>query len=317
MHEWSKVFYSKLFELFSYLRDKHLCYKATNYAGTRGGERRQPFYLISNEFIQFLRSSKQELHYSDFKRKINDFEYEVSNLILMYDFFKVYNEENYHFKSYNKKILDLINSQIEALKVKEAISLNRKYINNKDLYSPPFKIIDEIRYENIIKDIFSEIIDNANEVVISLLRLKITEEPVSPTKKTKEILVFISYATRDAEIFKIRDIAEFLTVYSDIVDVLFWQEDSNDNIITYMNENLKKCDIMLLFCSPNTLKSIPVEKEWTAAEAMNKPIIPVFLDDNHIPPLLKPRMGLKFDIFEFQKNIDNLYKLIIKKTTKN
>ena len=54
------------------------------------------------------------------------------------------------------------------------------------------------------------------------LSLKITEEPVSPTKKTKEILLFVSYATRDAEIFKIRDIAESLTVYSDIVDVLFW-----------------------------------------------------------------------------------------------
>ncbi|MEE9378384.1 MAG: toll/interleukin-1 receptor domain-containing protein [Candidatus Lokiarchaeia archaeon] len=315
LHEWSKVFYSKLFELFSYLMEKHICYKATNYAGTRGGERRQPYYLIPNEFVQFFGGFKNELYYGDFKRKINDFEYEVSNLILMYDFFKAYNEENYHFKSYSKKVLNLICSQIEELKAKEAISLNRKYIKNRDLYSPPFKIIDEIRYENIIKDLFSEIIENANEKIISLLNLKITGEPVTPTKRTKEILVFISYATRDAEIFKIRDIAEYLTAYSDIVDVLFWQEDSKDNIITYMNENLSKCDIMLLFCTPNALKSIPVEKEWTAADAMNKPIIPVFLEDDHIPPLLKPRMGLKFNLFEFQKNIDNLYKLIIKKTT--
>ena len=43
LHEWSKVFYSKLFEFFSFMKEQHLCYKATNYAGTRGGERRQPF----------------------------------------------------------------------------------------------------------------------------------------------------------------------------------------------------------------------------------------------------------------------------------
>ncbi len=311
---WSKVFYSKLYELFSYLMDRKLCFKATNYAGTRGGERRQPFYLIPSEFIQLLGSFKNELNYGDFKIKNNDFEYEISNLMLMFNFFRIYSEENYQFKSYSKIVLNLIVPQIEELKVREAISLDQKYIKNKDLYSPPFKLIDEIRYQNIIKDLFSEIIEDANEKIINLLNSKIKLPPVSPTKKTKEILVFISYATRDAEIFKIRDIAESLTVYSDIVDVLFWQEDSKDNIIAYMNENLSKCDIMLLFCTPNALKSIPVEKEWTAADAMNKPIIPVFLEDDHIPPLLKPRMGLKFNIFEFQKNIDNLHELILKKS---
>lgn len=317
IHEWSKVFYSKVFEFFSYMKEEHLCYKATNYAGTRGGEKRQPFYLIPDEFMQILSSSKVDLHYGDYKIKMNDFEYETINLISMHDFFKAYDEENYQFASYSGKILDLIYSQIEELYNNEAISLNQSYIKNNDLFSPPFKIIDDNKYDNILKNLFNEIIENANEQIINLLNLKTISEPITPIKKTKGLLLFISYATKDAEIFKIREIAESLSVYPNIEDVLFWQKDSRDNIIAFMNENVGKCDLMLLFCSPNAMKSPPVEKEWTAFDYMNKPIIPVFYEVDDIPPLLKPRQGIKFNIFEFQKNIDNLYDLIIKKTTKD
>jgi hypothetical protein len=80
-----------------------------------------------------------------------------------------------------------------------------------------------------------------------------------------------------------------------------------------MNDNLGKCDIMLLFCSPNALTSVPVEKEWTAADIMEKPIIPIFIDPDHIPPLLKPRLGVQLDPLDFKKNIDKIYELIVKK----
>ena len=89
-----------------------------------------------------------------------------------------------------------------------------------------------------------------------------------------------------------------------------------DNIIKYMNDNLGMCDVVLLFCSPNSLKSTPVLKEWTAADAMEKPIIPVFIKKEHIPPLLKSRLGMEYDTFDQEKNIENLYRLIIKKTQK-
>jgi len=39
------------------------------------------------------------------------------------------------------------------------------------------------------------------------------------------ILVFISYATKDAEMFQIKVIAEALTECPEIDDVLYWQED--------------------------------------------------------------------------------------------
>jgi hypothetical protein len=128
-----------------------------------------------------------------------------------------------------------------------------------------------------------------------------------------DMLVFVSYATKDAKLFKIREIAETLTSYNEIKDVLYWQEDMKDNIIEYMDRNLGKCDVMLLFCSPNALKSIPVKKEWTAADSMNIPIIPVFIKAKYIPPLLSSRLGIEFDPFDLQNSIEEIYNLIMKK----
>ncbi|MFX1594304.1 MAG: toll/interleukin-1 receptor domain-containing protein [Promethearchaeota archaeon] len=133
------------------------------------------------------------------------------------------------------------------------------------------------------------------------------------SKTKKGILVFVSYATKDANLFRIQEIAETLTTYDKIEDVLYWQEDMKDNIIKYMNDNLDKCDLMILFCSPNALKSKPVETEWTAAESSQKPIIPVFIKPEHIPMLLKSRLGVEFDNFDFQKTVNEIYKLILKK----
>jgi len=131
------------------------------------------------------------------------------------------------------------------------------------------------------------------------------------------ILIFVSYATKDVDFFRIRNIAEELTDFEGIDDVLYWQEDMHDNIFKFMNDNLEKCDVVLLFCSKNSLDSIPVEKEWTAADSLGKPIIPIFTKAEDIPPLLSSRLGLEFDSSNLQKTIQNLYDLIIKKSIEN
>lgn len=91
----------------------------------------------------------------------------------------------------------------------------------------------------------------------------------------------------------------------------------HDNIIQYMSENLGKCDVFILFCSPNALNSVPIKKEWTAVDAINKLIIPVFIKKEHIPSLLRSRLGIEFDQFDFQKSIKNIYDLILKKVKEN
>ncbi|MFX1260127.1 MAG: toll/interleukin-1 receptor domain-containing protein [Promethearchaeota archaeon] len=132
-------------------------------------------------------------------------------------------------------------------------------------------------------------------------------------EKREGMLIFVSYATRDADLYKIPELAHNLESYKEIGEVLYWQEDMHDSIIEYMNDNLGRCDVVLLFCSPNALDSVPVKKEWMAADAIRKPIIPVFLKPEHIPTLLRDRLGFEFDTFDFQKNVQEIYELILKK----
>lgn len=182
--------------------------------------------------------------------------------------------------------------------------------------------IKEIK--NLIVEDFSKQINlRERELEIKDRELKLKEQQLAEISTVgdlpnmeKDVLVFVSYATKDAELFKIKEIAEILTSYEKIEDVLYWQEDMADNIIKYMSDNLANCDVMLLFCSPNALKSIPIEKEWTSADIMNKPIIPVFVKPDHIPPLLKSRLGVEFDTFDLQKTINEIYSLILKKIEK-
>ena len=127
------------------------------------------------------------------------------------------------------------------------------------------------------------------------------------------IIGFFSYSMRDSELFNIKKIAESLTSYKKVDNILWCEEDTRDNFIKYMDENIGKCDVMILFCSPNALKSGFVEDEWMAAHAMKKPIIPVFLNIEHVPPLLRARIGVEFDVFNLKKNIKEIYKIIEKK----
>ncbi|MFX1447993.1 MAG: TIR domain-containing protein, partial [Promethearchaeota archaeon] len=133
------------------------------------------------------------------------------------------------------------------------------------------------------------------------------------SEKLKDLLVFVSYATKDADRFKIEELSERLKSYDEIKEVLYWQKHMTDNIIKYMNDNLGKCDVMLLFCSERALDSDPVAKEWTAADMMKKPIIPIFVSPDHIPPLLKSRLGIEFDLTDFEKNVVQIHNLILKK----
>jgi hypothetical protein len=135
------------------------------------------------------------------------------------------------------------------------------------------------------------------------------------SEKSQSILVFFSYATEDSSFFKIPLIAENLTNFPEIADVLYWEEDAHYNIITYMNENLGRCDIFIIFCSQNALGSKPVEMEWRSALKINKKIILVFLTEADIPPLLSTKLGVKFLPKDINRTIHELYELILKKVS--
>jgi hypothetical protein len=77
----------------------------------------------------------------------------------------------------------------------------------------------------------------------------------------KKLLLFVSYATKDVDTFKVHEIASKLIKFPEIENVLYWEEHLEDNIFEYMDENLEKCDAMILFCSEYAKNSAPVKKE--------------------------------------------------------
>lgn len=130
-------------------------------------------------------------------------------------------------------------------------------------------------------------------------------------------LIFVSYATEDAERFQIREIAERLTKLDGIDNVLYWQEDLKDDIFEYMNDSLERCDAFLLFCSENAKKSRPVALEWRAALSGNKKIIPIFQDELDIPVLLKPKLGVRFNPLNLNDTIGEIYEVFLKKLSED
>ena len=81
----------------------------------------------------------------------------------------------------------------------------------------------------------------------------VKHEPVS-IEALPEILVYLSYSAQDAQQFNIDEIARGLTQKSSKIKVTYWQEHFTGNIIEYMGETIRKCDVVLLICSDNSLK---------------------------------------------------------------
>ncbi len=71
----------------------------------------------------------------------------------------------------------------------------------------------------------------------------------------------MSYSTKDSEFFQIPELSERLKKYPRIDKVLFWEKDSGENIINYMERTLKTTNVFVLFCSENAAKSKSVEDE--------------------------------------------------------
>ncbi len=228
-----------------------------------------------------------------------------------------------------KKVLSSLQEKLKLANIKNAKEFLQKLpqlykeISINDLVSrlklEQTELIDIIEHEILEGRLEAEINNNILRLKKGLeQKIPHTDYVSKPSKiegleKKEGILLFVSYATKDADLYKISELAHNLETYKDIREVLYWQEDMHDSIIEYMNDNLGRCDVVLLFCSPNALESVPVKKEWMAAESLKKPIIPIFIKPEHIPPLLSDRLGIEFDTFNLQKSVQDIYELTLKK----
>jgi hypothetical protein len=141
----------------------------------------------------------------------------------------------------------------------------------------------------------------------------IAEEIGKKSEKESVLKLFFSYATADSKLFKIPMLANILITYSKIEEILYWEESLTDDIYDYMNKNLEMCDLLILFCSENAKNSEPVQMEWKSALKMKKKIIPVFIDEEDIPPLLTTKLGVQFNNKDIRNTCDKIFQLILKK----
>jgi len=135
-------------------------------------------------------------------------------------------------------------------------------------------------------------------------------------KKFDEINIFMSYSTKDSDYFQISKIVRRLELYPEINKVLFWEVDSRQNIVEFMEETLKKTNVFILFCSQNSINSMAVKDEWQSAFQLRKKglmkIVPVYETDEHIPYLLMPMLNVIYDAENFSGFIQKLHEEIVR-----
>ncbi|NVM37328.1 MAG: right-handed parallel beta-helix repeat-containing protein [Candidatus Lokiarchaeota archaeon] len=133
---------------------------------------------------------------------------------------------------------------------------------------------------------------------------------------TKGFNVFLSYSTLDTEYFDIKEVAKRLEFLPQIDKVFFWEVDSGENIVTYMERTLAITKVFVFFCSENSIRSKAVEDEWQAAFQMRKKglmkIVPIYEKEDLIPFLLTPLLNVKFTKDDFDGFIQKLYEEILR-----
>lgn len=128
-------------------------------------------------------------------------------------------------------------------------------------------------------------------------------------------VIFISYVHIESEYYQVAEVARQLQSRGGIAEIFYSQRDVVDNFIRYLNSSLERCDIFLLFCSPKASQSRWVTSEWSAAETRGIPIIPIFREMTDVPALLGPRNGVQFDPENLPQLVQELYDLILCKTS--
>ena len=176
-------------------------------------------------------------------------------------------------------------------------------------------IMDEHLIESVILDMISNK-EIQGEYFTSSKSLALEAVLAVPSEEKEGLNVFISYSTLDTNYFRISKIVRRLELYPKIKKVIFWEEDSKQNIVEFMEETLKKTNVFALFCSENSINSEAVKGEWQAGYQLVKKgqmkMIPVYEDEDHIPRLLLNMLNVKFTKDDFEGFIQKLYEEILR-----
>ncbi len=126
---------------------------------------------------------------------------------------------------------------------------------------------------------------------VSIPQKKVEEKPAPA--KPKGINVYISYSKQDVQTFQLDKLARSIDRLPHVNKVFYRGHSYFGSIVMYMNENIPKSDVVVVFCSKGASRN--VGEEIRAANIQRKNIIPVFIDKNDVPIMIRNRLGVKYN----------------------
>lgn len=222
-------------------------------------------------------------------------------------------EQKYQLNNYDNHECVIAEMLINNLKRKNKLDKRKTYIKNElkrfqDRLNIQNSNPDEIMTE--IKE-FVQSMEKIEKSSFTELKLEKKEEDFKLPKN----MVFISYSVKDTSQFQISKVVDLLESYSDIENALYYEKDSGMDIVEYMEENLGRCKVFILFCSKNSKESKSVKFEWHSFYQLlktneNLKIIPIFEEPEYIPNLLLPFKRVKFNSENLEQFVNLLHKEI-------
>jgi hypothetical protein len=135
-------------------------------------------------------------------------------------------------------------------------------------------------------------------------------EVIEGTENT--VKIFISYATKDFDAFKIPEIASWLQTQEEIENVFYWERDNTmqQSILSYMETKVSESDAVVVIATTASSQSRPVNLELEMAIMQNKKIVPVFSDINSVRLSLRTMRGIHYNDSDFLTFLVNLYRVL-------
>ena len=174
----------------------------------------------------------------------------------------------------------------------------------------------EMSFMYFVKDIkqqwefFDDFLNESTKLEEDIREIKEFSESLEV--KPESISIFLSYADKDSDKFRVDEISKFLESKPEIEHAFYWERDAEDSISEFMIKYIKKSEVLLAFSSENTPTSNAVD-EWKLVRMYRKKkVVPIFEDLTHVWELFRDNPGVIFNAEDLDRTREKIYQRILK-----